>query len=140
MQQQYGSGEQWQRAMTLGWLQRVKPLLSAARPALLEGQMRIGFIHEALASAGVSNARIVLVDCNDATRTKRLSLDRNQPELANDEMMKWAGYLREEAANCAGAEILNTGVTSLEGCIAFLRERLGQCSDRDMPNAPASPY
>jgi len=45
--------------------------------------MRIAFIQEALHINRIENAHIVLVDCDDATRTERLRIERSQHELAN---------------------------------------------------------
>jgi hypothetical protein len=50
-----------------------------------------------------------------------LQVDRNQPELANADMLAWSRYLRDEATQ-AGCEILDTGVVPLEGC----RKRIQQ--------------
>jgi predicted kinase len=101
-------GGAWQRATTIRWIERIAPLLRAGTSVLLEGQMRIAFIHEALAIAGIRHAHIILVDCDDVTRATRLHTDRNQPWLANPDMMSWSRYLREEATS-AGCEIMNAG-------------------------------
>ena len=80
---------------------------SQNRPVLFEGQMRLAFVREGLLAAGIANARVILVDCDDATRTHRLTAIRNQPELANPNMMIWAEFLRQEAKE-AGCEVLDT--------------------------------
>lgn len=123
MQAEYGSGEQWQRATTLAWIERIKPLLSTGRSILFEGQMRIAFIEEALPASAIPNAHIILVDCDEATRTTRLSRDRSQPDLASAEMMNWASYLRQEAT-AAKVEILDTGTTPFPACIKHLEKLL----------------
>jgi adenylate kinase family enzyme len=123
MEADYGSGEAWQRAMTMQWIARIHPILSAQRPVLLEGQMRISFIQEALTAYEITTAHIILVDCDDLTRTARLRVDRSQPELANPIMMNWALYLREEALRL-GIEILDTSLKSLEDCIPHLKRCL----------------
>jgi len=119
----FGEGHQpggaWQRAMTIRWMMKIAEFLRSGRSVLFEGQMRIAFVLGAFALAGISNARVILVDCNDTTRTTRLSKDRGQPELANAEMMGWATYLREEAT-LARCEILDTGDTGIEECVARL--------------------
>ena len=115
----FGDGHQpggaWQRATTLQWMERIAVKRRAGISVLFEGQMRIAFIHEALAVSGIEGAHIILVDCEDATRRARLHDDRNQPELANADMMAWSRYLREEATQ-AGCEILDTGTIPLENC------------------------
>jgi hypothetical protein len=124
----WGSGEAWQRAMTVGWLARIATLRTLDRPVLFEGQMRLAFVRVGLLSAGISDARVVLVDCDDEMRTHRLLTCRNQPELANPTMMNWAAFLRREARE-GGYEVLDTTKISLETGIervcALLREPSG---------------
>jgi hypothetical protein len=79
--------------------------------------MRLAFVWEGLHAAGIADARVILVDCDDATRTRRLVTERRQPELANPEMMNWAAYLRREA-NEAGCDVLDTSEISLEHSVA----------------------
>jgi dephospho-CoA kinase len=112
----WGSGEAWQRAMTLSWMARIAAMTGRDRPVLFEGQMRLAFAREALLAAGIAGARVILVDCDDATRTHRLTANRNQPELANPQMMIWAEFLRREAKE-AGCEVLDTSQVSLERSI-----------------------
>ena len=86
--------------------------------------MRIAFIEEAIAAAEITTARIILVDCSDSVRTARLTQDRRQPDLANENMMGWARFLREEAIR-GGYEILDTGSTpfssSVDQLMTYLR-------------------
>jgi hypothetical protein len=56
-------------------------------------------------------------------RSRRLSLERQQPELANENMMNWARYLRHEAEG-SGCEMLDTSTLSLEQCIIRVMARL----------------
>jgi hypothetical protein len=120
----YGPGGGWQRAMTMEWMQRIAPLLNSGKMVLFEGQMRIAFIEEAIAASGITNARIVLIDCSDSVRAARLTLDRQQPDLANENMMGWGRFLREEAKR-GGYEIFDTGSipfsSSVDQLIAYLR-------------------
>ncbi|MGV7214757.1 hypothetical protein [Bradyrhizobium sp. UFLA05-112] len=119
----WGSGGGWQRAMTIEWLVRIANEPDA-HPILFEGQMRLSFIKEGLAIAGIARARIVLVHCDDATRTHRLCSERNQPDLANAEMMNWAKFLRREA-EAGGFELLDTSKISIEESVSYVCERLG---------------
>ncbi len=120
----FGPGGGWQRAMTMEWMQRIAPLLNSGKTVLFEGQMRIAFIEEAIVAAGITNARIVLIDCSDSVRATRLTRDRQQPDLANENMMRWAHFLREEAKR-GSHEILDTGSipfsSSVDRLIAYLR-------------------
>ncbi len=57
---------------------------------------------------------MILMDCDDETRTRRLTQERGQPELANPRMMDWARFLRREAHE-AGCEVLDTARVPLAG-------------------------
>lgn len=103
----YQPGGAWQRSTTFRWIERIAPIVAAGKQVLFEGQMRIAFIRDALNAAGIENARILCVDCDDATRRKRLIDDRLQPDLASESMMGWASFLRQEALE-AGCDILDT--------------------------------
>jgi dephospho-CoA kinase len=116
--QVWGSDEEWQRAMTKMWMARIAAM-RLERPVLFEGQMRLAFIREALQSTGLVDARILLVDCDDATRTDRLVTDRCQRELATETMMIWAAYLRREAQEL-GCEVLDTSALSIEASVALV--------------------
>jgi dephospho-CoA kinase len=111
----FGSGEAWQRAKTLEWMKRISAIKSESS-VLFEGQMRISFIHEALASASIHSAHIILVDCDDKTRMHRLVMDRTQDELASSRMMNWARFLRNEALR-RGHEILDTTRLDVDACV-----------------------
>jgi hypothetical protein len=66
----------------------------------------------------------VVIDCSDSVRVARLTNDRRQPDLANEDMMNWGRFLREEAKR-GNYEILDTGSlpfrSSVNQLIAYLR-------------------
>ena len=111
--------EVWQRTTTLQWMNRIAPVVASGKAVLFEGQMRIALIQEAIAASAIADARILLVDCSDAVRLHRLTHDRRQPELADENMMNWARYLREEALRI-GCEILDTGAVPIAASVARL--------------------
>lgn len=119
----FGAGHQpggaWQRAMTFQWMERIAPLLTEGRTVLFEGQMRIAFIREALAAFKIENARVLCVECDDSTRRRRLTNDRLQPELANEDMMHWSRYLHQEAL-ATDCEILDTTNLSLPDSVRYV--------------------
>ncbi len=116
MRADYGSGEAWQRAMTFEWMAKIAATLHTRRCVLFEGQMRLSFVLEAAAAAGITDYSLILVDCDDATRTKRLTFDRRDADLANPTMMNWAEYLRDEAKRLR-CTILDTARAPLEVCV-----------------------
>jgi hypothetical protein len=128
----WGSGEAWQRAMTIEWMARIAALSGQKRPVLFEGQTRLTFLREGMLAAGIVDFHVILVDCDDVTRARRLVANRMQPELANQEMMNWAAYLRLEAAE-AGYEVLDTSQVSLEASVEHVCARL----TGEIPTLPA---
>ena len=80
--------------MTLEWMTRIAAAGDPGGTVLFEGQTRLAFLREALDSVGLTNAHVILLDCDDATRARRLTLARKQPDLVNQKMMNWAGFLR----------------------------------------------
>jgi hypothetical protein len=119
----FGTGHQpggaWQRAMTLKWFERIAQALAAGEAVLFEGQIRIAFIQEALALFAIKNARVLCVECDDFTRTRRLTHNRLQPDLASESMIGWSRYLHEEAVE-AGYEILDTTNLSLADSVGVV--------------------
>jgi RNase adaptor protein for sRNA GlmZ degradation len=111
----FGSGETWQRTMTHEWMQSIAATRRVGRRVLLEGQFRLSFAVKAAAAAGLTDYLLILVDCDDATRTKRLLSERHQHSLVTPEMMNWARYLRGEATQLR-CTILNTAHLSLDDC------------------------
>jgi dephospho-CoA kinase len=112
----YGSPEAWQLAKTHEWIVKIATNRRTARRVLFEGQMRCSFALEAAAAAGIKEFMLILVDCDDATRARRLTLERRQPDLANPTMMSWAQYLRNEAKQLH-CTIMDTTLLSLEECV-----------------------
>jgi chloramphenicol 3-O-phosphotransferase len=112
---EHGSGEGWQRAKTVEWIADLAQLSKAKprRKLIFEGQTRLSFLAEGAAAAGGLAYLPILVDCDDETRSRRLAIDRGQPELANEDMMAWARFLRGDA-EARGCETLDTSSMSLD--------------------------
>lgn len=119
MIREFGSGEEWQRIKTLDWLGEISARL-AISPILFEGQMRLAFVREGAKAARISDYTLMLVDCDDRTRRHRLAFERRQADLASDEMMNWARYLRQEA-KATGAKILDTSGITVSEAVDIVR-------------------
>jgi adenylate kinase family enzyme len=119
----HGSGEEWQRAKTIDWMAKLALLRRDGRGQLFEGQTRLSFLAEGAAAAGGPAYVPILVDCQDEIRSHRLTHQRQQPELANADMMNWARYLRCEAKQ-RDCEILDTSALSLERCVSHVMCRV----------------
>ena len=115
---EFGSGENWQKAKTFDWMERIqKEFLSKEKSVLFDGQMRISFILQACAAAKITNYKIILLDCDDTSRESRLRINRRQPKLATARMMSWARFLRNEA-DTNSIPVLDTSRRSTERCVA----------------------
>jgi shikimate kinase len=120
---EYGSAEGWQRAKTIEWMAKLANLSAVRRRVVFEGQTRLSFLADGAAAVGGLAYVPILVDCDDETRSKRLAVEREQPELANQDMMNWARYLRDEAKD-RECEILDTSSLSLDESVSYVVERL----------------
>jgi hypothetical protein len=99
---------------SIGFSERQVPLAAISGPSAARRCGR---------AAGGLACLPILVDCDDETRSRRLSVERKQPDLVNDNMMNWARYLRREA-KASHCEILDTSTLSPEQCILFIMERI----------------
>jgi shikimate kinase len=120
---EYGSGEEWQRAKTVEWMAQLAQVAKARGKVVFEGQTRLSFLADGASIAGALAYLPILVDCDDETRSRRLTIDRGQPELASEDMMNWARHLRREAKD-KGCEVLDTSVLSLDEAVSYVMTRL----------------
>ena len=118
MAKKFGSPEEWQRAKTIEWAKKIKKDYLQRKNAILDGQTRPIFIEEACKKSNVELYEIILFDCDDNARKKRL-IARGHPELANESMMNWAKHLREESA-LRGCKIIDTSELSLNQSVSKL--------------------
>ncbi len=112
MKLKYGSGEGWQKATTKYWVKKMKAIVDT-KSAILDGQARPEFIDEACKENEVTNYEVILFDCSDEVREKRL-IERGHPELVNTDMKNWAKFLREEAAKRGDTIIDTTNLSQKE--------------------------
>jgi dephospho-CoA kinase len=113
MIEKFGNGEEWQRVTTHNWVKKIKDQVLTKKVAILDGQIRPSFIDEACKEQEINDYEVILFDCSNEERTKRLH-ERNQPELANQDMMNWANYLREESIKRGYTILDNTNFTQDE--------------------------
>jgi len=107
MEEQYGSGENWQKEMTKTWVQKMLSEYPDKRTIIFEGQVNLDFIREGFEQSGFSDYTTVLIDCNEEMMHHRLSTERMQPELVTPEMNNWRRLLREQAQKY-GESIIDT--------------------------------
>ena len=123
MNEKFGGPEEWQRQATQTWIKKIKDEVLKSKDAVLDGQIRPGFIDEACKKENITNYEVILFDCSDGERTKRL-IDRGQGNLANEGMMNWAKYLIKESILRKYTIVDNTDFTQEQSANA-LRKILG---------------
>lgn len=122
MEEQYGGPEHWQKIKTMEWIDTIHSQYLPHTQVLFDGQMRPSFIKEACQKKRIKNFEIILFDCSDAERKKRL-IERGHEGLADDNMMNWARYLRREC-QARGYPSLDTTSISVEEATGWLLTHL----------------
>jgi dephospho-CoA kinase len=124
MVREYGSQEEWQRANTVLWVGKIKAEVPEESDVILDMQTRPLFIKEACTMNSISTYQVILFDCSDEERKKRL-VERGQPELATFDMMNWAKYLKERSLEKGYPIIDNTFLAPAES-LGKLMELIGR--------------
>ena len=115
----YGSGSEWQKAMTYHWVKKIMAEYKNKELVILEGQVNLDFITDAFSGFNFTQYKVILVHCDNETRHQRLYQDRNQPELVNDQMDNWAEFLKKQAIN-KNIMILDTSLMNTEEMVINL--------------------
>jgi dephospho-CoA kinase len=108
----FGGGEEWQRITTSKWVKKIKEEVLDDVIAVLDGQMRPSFIDQACMEEGIENYEVILLDCNDEERFKRL-INRGSERLATTDTINFAEYLRNESI-ARGYTIIDNSIYSME--------------------------
>jgi dephospho-CoA kinase len=119
MMADYGSPQAWQVATTHQWIATLATNRHACRVAVLEGQVRPSVVQQAFEEHQVRLGRVVLVECEPATRDARLPTPQQQSELAAQQMAAWAAYLRGQA-DALQLPVLDTTTVTLEAGVRLL--------------------
>jgi thymidylate kinase len=90
----------WQKAMTWHWVYTARHVYRTRPLVILEGSFDPQYAISACHANRVP-LRVVVLDIAPSTCRDRLAR-RGQPELATDDMARWAGYLRETAQQLGG--------------------------------------
>jgi len=124
MSKVYGSGSEWQKAMTYHWIKKIITKYKDKKCVILEGQVNLDFIADAFAGFNFHQYKIFLVHCDNKTRHERLHLDRNQPELVNDQMDNWAEFLKKQAIS-KNIMILDTTLMNPDEMVNQFKQWIG---------------
>lgn len=107
--------------MTYHWIQKIIHDYQDKNLVIIEGKVNLDYIVNAFAGFNVQQYKIILVHCNNAVRHQCPHLDRNQPELINDDMDKWAEFLKKQAVD-KNVTILDTSLMNTNEMLNLFRE------------------
>ena len=119
MEKNYGGPEEWQKAKTREWVQTIKRDFLPNSNVLFDGQTRPSFIEKACHENEIKEFEIILLDCSDDERKRRL-IARGQESLADENMMNWSRFLRSECQVRECLIIDNTKMNSKETVLQLL--------------------
>ncbi len=103
----FGSVENWQKEVTYKWIGEMMNEYEGSEMIIFEGQVNLQFIIDGFRKHNFTDYKIILIDCREDIMMKRLAIDRNQPELINDDMKNWLKFLRKQA-NDFNTDIIDT--------------------------------
>ena len=121
----YGSGSEWQKAMTYRWVNKLTTEYQDKALIILEGQVNLDFIFAAFESVHFNQYKIILVHCDVAIRHQRLHEERNQSELVNETMDNWSNYLKQQAIS-RQAMIVDTTNKSIDEVVMWFKRYLSE--------------
>ncbi len=114
MVRDYGSPSAWQKAKTVEWIEiLIRKAAKNTTSIIFEGQMNLDFIIEGFKEHKFTEYKIILIDCEAGEIKRRLIEERNQPELANADMVNWLKFLRKQGQQYEVA-IINTANKTVE--------------------------
>ena len=124
------SAEDWQQQTTQAWIDRLIAEDHSAT-VIIEGSTNIKFIHAGFEKHRFAEYLIILIDCEEETMMKRLRKNRNQPELANQDMRNWLQYLRNQAQDLS-IDVIDTTHLTPDGSIDLLLEKIEFANKRSI--------
>jgi dephospho-CoA kinase len=113
IKKEYKDWENWGIQRTNEWFNKIKNK-SKNRVTIFDIQTKPTNIENACKKFDVTDYAIIILDCSDDERKKRL-IERGQPYLINDSLLDWAQFLRNEANDNDYIIIDNTELTKKEG-------------------------
>lgn len=123
MIEQAGSLERWQEITTHRWIETIAEEYPEDKIVLIEGQSNLDFIDDAYQKYMIERGAIVLLDCDWETMKDRLTQNRRQPGLANQDMKNWADFLRKQAKNKSVA-IIDTSEQTPEAVSEIIEKEI----------------
>ncbi len=113
VEEKYGDWFAWGIARTNEWIKKIKDDYIENRVTIFDVHTQPVNIDNACREFGIEDYSVILLDCSDDERKKRLT-QRGQPELISESLLTWAQFLREEAVKRNYTIIDNTELTPEE--------------------------
>lgn len=129
MVKEYGSGENWQRAKTYEWIEKMVKGYPDKELVVMDGQANLEFIKSGFKKQNFKNYQIVLVDCEQDVMVKRLIDNRQQAWLASEDMKNWLKFLRKQAQDF-GAPVIETSHISPSQVVKKFEEILNDSRNK----------
>ena len=107
MEKEFGSGENWQKAKTFEWIEKMVSQYTNKKMVIMDGQSNMEFIKTGFEKEKFTNYQIILIDCEQDVMIKRLIDERQQAWLASEDMKNWLKFLRNQA-HTFGISIIET--------------------------------
>lgn len=114
VQKKYGNWENWGIQRTSDWIKKIRSEYIENRDTIFDIHTNPVNITNFCKEFGIINYTVILLDCSDEERKKRLT-QRGQPHLINDSLFNWAQLLRDEAIKRNYIVIDNTELTLEKG-------------------------
>jgi chloramphenicol 3-O-phosphotransferase len=86
----------WRRDANDVWLERALAYEAQGKDLVLAGQTPVGELLDSPSASRLERIAACLVDCDDATRLRRLRARALDPER-RDDLIRWAAWLRRHA-------------------------------------------
>lgn len=113
VKEKYGNWETWGIERANEWINRIKKDYIENKITIFDVHTQPINIEKACKDFGIIDYTVILLDCSDDERKKRLT-QRGQPELITDSLLVWAQLLREESIKRNYIVIDNTELTPQE--------------------------
>lgn len=114
VKEKYGDWFAWGIERTNEWVKKIKDNYIQTRVTIFDVHTQPANIDNACKEFGINDYSVILLDCSDDERKKRLT-ERGQPHLINDSLLTWAQFLRKEGVNRNYSIIDNTTLTPEQG-------------------------
>lgn len=111
----WGSGCEWQEAMTHEWVQRISKMTDMVL-VVFEGQYDPQFALDACREEEIEEFVLAVVSCNESVWEARLQGPREQPELITEDMRNWSRVLREKTTELGGV-VIDTSTSNVDANI-----------------------